>query len=78
MKNVRLNDYKTLMIFPVAHLGWECDSKGYVVKDAKGEVYLILTSHGGFYLADKEELIEKLSEYQEWIDKTKAALNLLP
>ena len=42
-------EYPVLFEFEVAHIGWECDSVGYVI-EYHGEPRLVLTNHGSPYL----------------------------
>ena len=42
-------EHPVLFEFEIAHIGWECDSVGYVI-EYHGEPRLVLTDHGSPYL----------------------------
>lgn len=62
--------------FEIAHVGWECDSKGWVVELA-GKRHLILTNHGSPYIAQARELRDRLKVYAGLVSVTVDALQLL-
>lgn len=68
---------KVIFEFPILWEGWECDSKAWVMERTDGTRYLKMTSHGGEYTAQAEELDERLKEYRVVIEKTEEALRLL-
>ncbi len=67
---------KLLLEFPILYSGWEIDNIGWVIEDQK-IVKLILTSHGGPYVATPKDLKEKIEEYKAALAKTEKALNML-
>ena len=54
-------EYPVLFEFEIAHIGWECDSVGYVI-EYQGEPRLVLTNHGSPYLVSSEHppFLEKI------------------
>lgn len=66
-KHLKIKDkyYEILHEFPVLHNGWECDDKGYLVILNHNITGLVMTNHGSPYFVEKEEVMEKLAEYQE-------------
>ena len=67
-----------IFTFPVAWIGWECDSKSWIVNGRKtGKNYLILTDHGGMYVGKKDELEARIKQYIGWIYNTHKALKYL-
>lgn len=67
---------RVLSRFQMAYVGWECDSKGFVVEDENKERYIILTNHGSPYFAKREELVNQINLYQSWIANTTDALTV--
>ena len=63
--------------FVVLYAGWECDDKGYVVRDSDGTNKLILSTHGYWYKAESAAIAEKISEYEEVLSNSRKALSLL-
>ena len=49
----------------------------WVMQRPNGDRYLRMTNHGGEYVADKSELLEKIAEYEEAIHASRKALALL-
>ena len=80
MKNKTINingkSAKILHEFDVLWLSWECDSKGYIVEQ-DGEIFPVMTSHGTPYKANKEDLEDKIKEYNKATEDTEFALGLL-
>ena len=68
---------KIILEFPVLWEGWECDSTGWVMERADGTRYLRMTSHGGKYEGELDELHERISEYERVLAETRKALDLL-
>jgi hypothetical protein len=64
--------------FEIAHVGWECDSNGWVCEH-KGKRKLVLTDHGSMYVeADPTvELRVLIAQYESLIASAKRAQNLL-
>ena len=56
--------YQILSEFKVMHSGWESDDKGYTVITGNGEEKVVFTNHGKAYFAHKEEILEKVEQYQ--------------
>jgi hypothetical protein len=54
-------EYKTIDFFDMYHLGWECDTKGFLV-EKDGKQVVVLTNHGTPYFADVEVLKNKAKE----------------
>lgn len=63
--------------FTILHKGWEMDNFGYIVKTQYNKNLLILTSHENFYIGKKEQLEEKLLEYEKVVKETHQALVFL-
>lgn len=63
--------------FDVLHHMWECDGTGWIVTFKDGSKKLYLTNHGYPYEGNLNELKEYLENYQEVIDKTQQAIDLL-
>jgi len=63
-------------ICDIAHVGWECDDKGWVVKTEDDKILLITTDHS-LVVQSGEEATKKLHElkakYQDLIDSTNIA-----
>ena len=71
-------NFVTLSNFPVAHVGWECDSNGYIVEDYDTkERFVVLTNHGAPYIAEAQELHSKLIEYEDLASDLRYALDIL-
>lgn len=71
-----LDGAKVRLEFELAHVGWECDSNGWVVERA-GKRYLILTDHGSPYVAEARALRDQLKTYADLISVTVDALQKL-
>ena len=71
------NKLTFLKQFSVLHEGWECDYIGYVCKNDRGENVLVLTNHGQPYIANKQELKDKIEEYKKVIKESEDSLSLL-
>ena len=74
---LRTKKLKLLYEFTILHKGWEMDNSGFIVKDQYNKNLIILTSHENFYIGKKNQLEEKLLEYEKVIKETKEALVLL-
>jgi hypothetical protein len=68
---------RTLLHFKVMFSGWECDDDGWVVELKDGRVVPVLSSHCALYIADLDELHEKLAEYQEVATDTEKAIRMV-
>lgn len=68
---------KEIFSFRVLWIGWECDSEAWVMERSDGSRYLVMTNHGEKYNASPEELVERITEYQNAIYQTYRALELL-
>lgn len=68
---------KVLLEFNIAHIGWECDSTGWIVLLNNGHKGVVMTNHGSPNLADASELESQIELYQNLIDETKEVLKLL-
>lgn len=65
-----------ILEFRVMYCGWEMDDLGWIVEDDDGEKKILLTSHGQEYIAEPDELLDSIAEYQDVIEETKQALAL--
>lgn len=63
--------------FDVLHHGWECDGTGYLIKNKKGKLVLLLSSHGSFYIAEQKELMGYVDYYMEVVNESKLILDML-
>jgi hypothetical protein len=63
--------------FDVAHVGWECDSRGFIVEDNAKNRFIILTSHGSPYFATEKELDNLVATYVKLASSTVDAMNVL-
>lgn len=63
--------------FDVLYAGWDVDSKGYVVRDAEGVNRLVLSDHGRWYLAEPNELLERMQAYKSALMNSLDALVLI-
>lgn len=68
--------YKAIYGFNVMYSGWDCDDFAWIIED-NGIKKLIMTNHGTPYEAEMSELEGLMKTYQEAIDNTKVALELL-
>lgn len=68
--------YETITYFDMYHLGWECDSKGFVVKTDNGPK-LVLTDHGNPYFASEETIKNKIKELNGAVKAMKTALTVI-
>jgi hypothetical protein len=66
-------DYETITYFNMYHLGWECDTKGFVVKTADGPKF-VLTNHGTAHFASEETIKNKIKELNGAVKAMKSAL----
>lgn len=74
---VDVSTLNTVYTFDVLWRGWEMDNIGYIAQDEDGNKYPVLTSHGSKYIADKSELLDKISEYADAMNQTNKALKML-
>lgn len=68
--------YESIYRFNVGHQGWECDYYGWVCK-CDGQKYIVMTSADVPYIADRSTLGNLIEQYQNWIDNTGYALDLM-
>ena len=69
--------YKKIKTFDVLWSGWECDSIAWIVEDATGKRFVIMTNHGSPQLSTVAALQERIETYQQVINDTTAAIALL-
>jgi len=69
--------FEILYTFGVSYIGWESDTTGWIVKKEDGTKYVVLTSHGGYYIGSILELKDRIQEYQQLLDGTQKALDML-
>lgn len=74
---LRTKKLKLLYQFTILHKGWEMDNTGYIVKDQNDNNLLLLTSHENFYFGKRNQLEEKLLEYEKIVKETHQALTFL-
>ena len=75
---IKEHNLEVIYQFPVMYSGWECDYNGWVVEEiASKERKIVLSNHNTLYFADIKEIEECIDEYQDVINKTKKALELL-
>jgi hypothetical protein len=72
-----LKEDKIIFTFPVLWHEWECDGTAWIMEKEDGTRYLKMTNHGGVYVAEERELIERLNYYSEVQLDTQKALALL-
>lgn len=70
-------EYPVLQQFDIMHLGWETDTKGWIIDD-HGNNKIIMTDHGHLYEASRKELEEKIKEYQSILNDSLTALSFIP
>ena len=68
---------KEIYSFTVLWKGWECASAAWIIERPDGSRYLVMTDHGSPYMADPNELVERIAEYQDVINQTNKALEIL-
>jgi hypothetical protein len=68
---------KIIFTFPVLWNEWEYDGTAWVMEKPDGTRYLKMSNHDGVYVADQEQLIERLVYYESVAIKTKTALAYL-
>jgi len=68
---------KKIFNFTVLWAGWECDSHGWVAEKEDGTRVIILTNHGEEYEAEISELDQRILYYQETIEETRKAIELV-
>jgi hypothetical protein len=62
--------------FKILHHGWDMDGYGYIVKGERGNL-LVLTNHSKPYIETKLSLHDKIKEYENIIQDTKIALDMI-
>lgn len=72
-----LKEDKIIFTFPVLWHEWECDGTAWVMEKEDGTRYLIMTNHGGEYIAEPSELTSRIYYYESVIKDSKKALELL-
>lgn len=76
--NIEGKNYMVLREFPVMHIGWEMDNRGFVVNDSDLDIVrIVLTNHNKPYFADKKELKEMIERYDMVIKGTVEAIGML-
>ncbi len=68
--------YTCIGEFPLLWTGWECNPKGYILKDKKGKIVLSYDVYGVQRMSG-DFLRTKLAEYKNAVVKTKKALAYL-
>lgn len=63
--------------FRIAHVGWEMDAEGAIVRLENDEIRFVWTNHGGLCFGTKEELTMKTREYIKLLADTQKAIELL-
>ena len=58
----------------ILHIGWEMDNTAWAVEFEDGTKGLLTTSHGGLYLAEKDEFEERMQEALSSIESIKRVL----
>jgi hypothetical protein len=60
-------DYEIVFTFRVLYDGWEMDNEAWIAKNKKGELVLLMTSHGSLwdYGIDVSELHSRLEEMKQ-------------
>lgn len=66
-------EYKTITYFDMYHLGWECDTKGFVVETRNGPRF-VLTNHGTPKFAEAATIEAKIKELNGAVKAMKSAL----
>jgi hypothetical protein len=69
--------YDILFIFTTLYKAWECDSEGLIVQDEKKQKYVVLTSHGSPYIANRDDLEDLIGSYYDVIVQTEKAIRIL-
>jgi hypothetical protein len=69
-------EYETITYFDMYHLGWECDTKGFVVKTATGPKF-VLSNHGTYLFASEETIKNKIKELNGAVKAMKSALTVV-
>lgn len=67
-------EYKTIDFFDMYHLGWECDTKGFLV-EKDGKQVVVLTNHGDPFFADIESLKKKVKELSANVKALKSIIS---
>jgi hypothetical protein len=68
---------KILKQFPVLYEGWEMDNVGWIAEFNDDSKEIIMSDHGGLYIASEEELNEKIEHYKKAIIETTEALDII-
>lgn len=68
---------KILYEFEIMWVGWEIDSKGWIVQCDDNTKRIVMTNHCTPYFATENDLISKIKDYQGAIDNTKKAIEIL-
>ena len=78
-KRVFLKDYEIVHTFRILHNGWGSDNEGWIAKNEKGTLVLLMTSHGSLYDYGKDisELHDKLVETRESVAGIKKAIAIM-
>ena len=70
------DNYEVISEFPVLHEGWEMDFVAWIVL-VNNIKYVVGTNHGSCYLMTVNELKNLCDNYNNALDKTLAALEVL-
>ena len=68
--------YTKILSFPIMYSGWDCDERGWLVKNPDGEKSFILTNHGTPYISTEKEILGLIQEYNAVICETQKAIDL--
>lgn len=64
--NISGKEYQVIEKFHLYYQGWECDSKGYIVKETNSnEIKVALTNHGSLYISSLNEMKNFQETYNE-------------
>jgi hypothetical protein len=69
-------NFKIVQTFSIPRIGWESDNTGYVAEH-EGKNYLLLSSYGTFYIAEKFELEAEFVTIQQSLNEINQALWVL-
>jgi hypothetical protein len=78
-KRADLKDYTIVHTFRILHEGWEMDNEGWIARNKKGELVLLMTNHGGLrdHGRNVKELHEKLAETKRSVEGIKHAIKMI-
>ncbi len=58
----------------IAHIGWESDNEGWIVKTEKGKIIGLTTNHGGLCRWSTEEMVRTRKEAQDRLTSIEQAI----